>query len=87
MTPLEGNRPQSTDTLFSITSLPARVAKLADARDLKSRAPKGAYRFDSDPGHHLTVEVVSTSVHLAVSACGVDGIRIAPIVPVIVPKL
>jgi hypothetical protein len=28
--------------MFSITSLPARVAKLADARDLKSRAPKGA---------------------------------------------
>jgi len=31
---LEGNRPQSTDTLFSITSPPARVAKLADGRDL-----------------------------------------------------
>ena len=30
----------------------ARVAKLADARDLKSRVPKGTYRFDSDPGHH-----------------------------------
>ena len=32
---LEGNRPQSTDTLFSITFLPARVAKLADAQGLK----------------------------------------------------
>src|SRR5438067_8045942 len=30
---------------------PARVAKLADARDLKSRVPKGTYRFDSGPGH------------------------------------
>jgi hypothetical protein len=30
----------------------ARVAKLADARDLKSRVPKGTYRFDSGPGHH-----------------------------------
>ncbi len=29
----------------------ARVAKLADARDLKSRAPKGACRFNSGPGH------------------------------------
>src|SRR5437879_13844478 len=29
----------------------ARVAKLADARDLKSRVPKGTYRFDSGPGH------------------------------------
>ena len=27
------------------------MAKLADARDLKSRAPKGAWRFDSAPGH------------------------------------
>ena len=32
----------------------ARVAKLADARDLKSRAPKRACRFDSGPGHHTT---------------------------------
>ena len=31
---------------------PARVAKLADARDLKSRVPKGTYRFDSGPGHN-----------------------------------
>ncbi len=30
----------------------ARVAKLADARDLKSRVPKRTYRFDSGPGHH-----------------------------------
>src|SRR5438046_9894222 len=30
----------------------ARVAKLADARDLKSRVPKGTYRFNSGPGHH-----------------------------------
>jgi hypothetical protein len=29
----------------------ARVAKLADARDLKSRVSKETYRFDSDPGH------------------------------------
>ena len=32
----------------------ARVAKLADARDLKSRAPKGACRFNSGPGHQNT---------------------------------
>src|SRR6476660_1966469 len=33
----------------------ARVAKLADARDLKSRVLKGTYRFDSGPGHHATL--------------------------------
>ena len=37
------------------TEYAARVAKLADARDLKSRVPKGTYRFDSGPGHHLTL--------------------------------
>jgi hypothetical protein len=34
--------------------LPARVAKLADARDLKSRVSKETYRFDSGPGHHAS---------------------------------
>ena len=29
----------------------ARVAKLADARDLKSRVPNGTCGFDSRPGH------------------------------------
>ena len=29
------------------------MAKLADARDLKSRVSKETYRFDSDPGHHV----------------------------------
>src|SRR5947207_2158785 len=38
--------------IYSILSTHARVAKLADARDLKSRVPKGTYRFDSGPGHH-----------------------------------
>ena len=43
-----------TDILASTTSLPARVAKLADARDLKSRVSKETYRFNSGPGHHST---------------------------------
>src|SRR5438309_5756034 len=30
---------------------PARVAKLADARDLKSRVLNRTYRFNSGPGH------------------------------------
>ena len=34
-------------------SSPARVAKLADARDLKSRVSKETYRFNSGPGHHI----------------------------------
>ena len=33
---------------------PARVAKLADARDLKSRVLNGTCGFDSRPGHHPT---------------------------------
>ena len=32
----------------------ARVAKLADARDLKSRVLNRTYRFNSGPGHHLS---------------------------------
>jgi hypothetical protein len=40
-----------TDILASTTSPPARVAKLADARDLKSRVSKETYRFNSGPGH------------------------------------
>ena len=28
------------------------MAKLADARDLKSRVPHGTCGFDSRPGHH-----------------------------------
>jgi hypothetical protein len=43
-----------TDILASTTSPPARVAKLADARDLKSRVSKETYRFNSGPGHHST---------------------------------
>ena len=35
----------------------ARVAKLADARDLKSRVPRGTYRFDSGPGHQVSFEI------------------------------
>src|SRR5438093_11976717 len=39
----------------------ARVAKLADARDLKSRVPRGTYRFDSGPGHQGLVDVASVN--------------------------
>src|SRR5213080_2348249 len=39
----------------------ARVAKLADARDLKSRVPKGTYRFDYGPGHQGLVDVASVN--------------------------
>ena len=44
---LEGNRPQSTDTLFSITSPPARVAKLADGRDLNPFFSDGTETHES----------------------------------------
>jgi hypothetical protein len=47
-------------TMFSLYNN-ARVAKLADARDLKSRVPKGTYRFNSDPGHHSRKHVPSAT--------------------------
>ena len=53
-----------TDILASTTSLPARVAKLADARDLKSRVSKETYRFNSGPGHHSKFCPTITSVRL-----------------------
>src|SRR5437763_6728547 len=50
--PLQSSRFQRLVYGNSSVFKPARVAKLADARDLKSRDPKGAYRFNSSPGHH-----------------------------------
>ena len=38
------------------------MAKLADARDLKSRVSKETYRFDSGPGHHLTLAAAAILV-------------------------
>src|SRR5215472_14119539 len=49
------NQQREEESSKLLKAKPARVAKLADARDLKSRAPKGAYRFNSGPGHHLTL--------------------------------
>src|SRR6185312_6240046 len=46
--------PAAFTNVGAVAGLPARVAKLADARDLKSRVPRGTYRFDSGPGHQLT---------------------------------
>jgi hypothetical protein len=46
----------------------ARVAKLADARDLKSRVPKGTYRFDSGPGHQDLLGVGYTMGYAAENA-------------------
>jgi hypothetical protein len=41
------------ELIYLLRAFPARVAKLADARDLKSRGAKAPYRFDSGPGHHV----------------------------------
>ena len=47
----------------------ARVAKLADARDLKSRVPKGTYRFDSGPGHQAeNLEIPSSALGISRAA-------------------
>jgi four helix bundle protein len=43
----------------SVLSLPL-WRNLVDARDLKSRAPKGACRFESGRGHHVGVRTVRT---------------------------
>ena len=40
----------------------ARVAKLADAKDLKSFSPQGECGFKSRPGHHLRDGQQITSV-------------------------
>ena len=45
---------ESQNHVAAAETLRARVAKLADARDLKSRDSKESYRFDSDPGHQIT---------------------------------
>ena len=50
----------------------ARVAKLADARDLKSRVPRGTYRFDSGPGHQVEF-LGDPSATLGISARGSDA--------------
>ena len=46
------------------------MAKLADARDLKSRAPKRAYRFDSDPGHQQAFLLKILRPQLRIAAAG-----------------
>jgi hypothetical protein len=50
-------RATKRDALQLVDYKDARVAKLADARDLKSRVPKGTYRFNSGPGHHVKLVV------------------------------
>jgi hypothetical protein len=44
------------------------VAKLADARDLKSRVPKGTYRFNSGPGHQLQIPRLRSGFRLRAPA-------------------
>jgi hypothetical protein len=51
-------------------SATARVAKLADARDLKSRVSKETYRFNSGPGHHLTLAITAILVQPRLRAFG-----------------
>src|SRR5579872_130409 len=52
-------------------SAPARVAKLADARDLKSRVSKETYRFNSGPGHH---SILALRGHLVLSRSSVGSV-------------
>ena len=54
----------------------ARVAKLADARDLKSRDSKESYRFDSDPGHQEAY-TADPSAALGISPAGSDARKAA----------
>src|SRR6185437_5568959 len=49
--PKPTRRPRARPYRVKLEAAHARVAKLVDARDLKSRAPQGACRFESGPGH------------------------------------
>jgi hypothetical protein len=40
-----------------------------DAADSKSRVPKGTYRFNSGPGHHLTLALTSRNPKLVSRRC------------------
>jgi hypothetical protein len=53
----------------------ARVAKLADARDLKSRVPNGTCGFDSRPGHQINSILF---ISLAIQPASQSGCRIDP---------
>ena len=44
--------------VFVLCYLDARVAELADARDLKSLGEKSPYRFDPGPGHIVVLGAV-----------------------------
>ena len=54
----------------------ARVAKLADARDLKSRVSKETYRFNSDPGHHLKPKLFGSQAVAKISSARPGDARV-----------
>ena len=59
----------------------ARVAKLADARDLKSRGPRGPCGFDSRPGHQCLVGFARRlffNLNLGFCPCGIVGGIVQP---------
>ncbi len=60
----------------------ARVAKLADARDLKSRVSKETYRFKSGPGHHKPGCLMSSEVRRSVRHSG-QGPKSRKLVPLV----
>ena|SRR5579862_2118320 len=57
---------QSTASLFArhfrYDNDSARMAKSADAADLKSAGPQGLWGFKSPSGHHESVRVIAASV-------------------------
>ena len=61
----------------------ARVAKLADARDLKSRVLKRTYRFNSDPGHQQQNRSLGS---LGISAAGLTTLSVEATCPPTSPR-
>ena len=64
----DGDQCRSLVSFYHTVRTNARVAKLADARDLKSRVLKGTYRFDSDPGHQLAPDP-SVAFGISLGSC------------------
>ena len=78
-----GAAPHSLSALeFNFVQRNARVAKLADARDLKSRVPHGTCGFDSRPGHQdfSSLPLSKPRLFLFVQPQAIGAVAVKPVV-------
>ena len=78
-----GAAPHSLSALeFNFVQRNARVAKLADARDLKSRVPHGTCGFDSRPGHQdfSSLPLSEPRLFLFVQPQAIVAVAVKPVV-------